>query len=167
MFCLSCQCSWFSGDCLEPMLRRIQSKVLMGGLGFTERKLGKVTPGAGAGPGRAKAQLPAPPWEQVHQVPWERLAPDPKRDHEAGYWGAVQGTTAGKSGVRVFGHGKQALRAAVGQRPSSAMTVGSPEDSGCSAVLQGHGDPPSYQWLPLHTHGGQACVCLIKELNVH
>lgn len=94
------------------------------------------------GPGRAKAQLPAPAWEQVHQVPWERLAPDPKRDHEAGYWGAVQGTTAGKSGLRVFGHGRQALRAAVAQRPSSAMTVGSPEDSGCSAVLQGHGDPP-------------------------
>lgn len=22
------------------------------------------------------------------------------------------------------------------------MTAGSPEDSGCSAVLQGHGDPP-------------------------
>lgn len=39
------------------MLRRIQSKVLMGGLGFTERKLGKVTPGAGAGPGRAGPRL--------------------------------------------------------------------------------------------------------------
>lgn len=34
------------------------------------------------------------------------------------------------------------MRAVVAQRPQLAVTTGSPEDSGCSAVLQGHSAPP-------------------------
>lgn len=47
------------------------------------------------------------------------------------------------------------------------MTAGNPEDRGCSAILQGHYDPPSCQWLPLLTHWGQAYARFIKKLNVH